>query len=461
MTLELKLNSKPGFFSDKEFFGRFISIAIPVTLQYFMAASLNLTDNIMVGQLGDASIAAVGLANQVYFILNLALFGIGGGTSIFISQFWGSKNYDNIKKITALGLVMALISSLIFFIPAFFVPRQVLSIFSADANVIGLGSTFLKTVCISFILMAFSICFASALRSTGNVRLPLFANITGIVVNTALNYILIFGKLGFPAMGVAGSATATVIARLVEFLILLYFIYTKDSIVAAKPRDLFSVHSELVKRFFTTSGAVITKDIVWAVGTALYMVIYAHINTEAVASVNIVSTIRQLAFVFFGGISNACLIMVGNKIGANENGAAYKYAGIFLKMTLAAGVIVGAAIIVARPLVLSPYNVSELVKQNVTGILVITGLLMAIQTFNTVMIVGAMRSGGDVKYSLILDIVTVWVVGMPLGLIGGYLFKLDIVWVFLLINLQEVYKFICCVKRYLSRKWINNVVQGI
>jgi putative MATE family efflux protein len=457
----IQSGKRSSLFSDREFWSRFISIAIPVTLQNFLSSSLNLTDNIMVGQLGDASVAAVGLANQVYFILSIILFGIGGGTSIFISQFWGSRNFENIRKITVLGLLTSLAFSAAFFIPAFLAPGQVLSIFSSDAKVIELGGTYLKTVCPSFIIMAVSICFSSSLRSTGNVKLPLFANIVGIAVNTALNYIFIFGKLGFAPMGVAGSAKATLIARVLECAVFLFFIYARESIVAVRPKDLFHMPANLVRRFLGTSGAVITKDVVWAVGTALYMVMYAHINTEAVAAINIVGTIRQIAFVFFAGISNACLIMVGNKIGAGEEEDAYRYAGRFLRITLALGVAVGGLLIAARPLVLAPYNVSDLVKDNVTGILFVTGAMMAVSCFNSVMIVGAMRSGGDIKYSIVIDLIAVWVVGMLPALAGAYLFRLGVVGVYLLINLQEIYKFIFCVRRYFSKKWINNVVHGI
>lgn len=193
-TVDLIYNKRmiKRLFSGREFYRNFLTIAVPVSLQSFLTASLNLTDNIMVGQLGDASVAAVGLANQVYFILQLILSGIGGGASIFISQFWGGNNMQNIKRITGISLVMALTAAMLFFLPAYLLPRQVLSIFSTDTQVVGLGSIYLKTVCLSYILMAFSVCFSAALRSTGNVKLPLFANVVGIFINTVLNYVLIY-----------------------------------------------------------------------------------------------------------------------------------------------------------------------------------------------------------------------------------------------------------------------------
>lgn len=455
------LTRSSGIFGDREFRKRFLSIAIPVTLQQFLTSSLNLTNNILVGQLGDASVAAVGLANQVYFILNVVLLGIGGGISVYISQFWGSRKYDQIKKVVSLSMIITMTAALIFFIPSFAAPGFILSLFSKDMSVIGLGSEYLRPVSISFLLMTFSICFSSALRSTGNVRLPLVANFVGIVVNTVLNYVLIFGKLGLPAMGVAGSAIATVVARLIESLIILWAVYASNNIVSIKPKDLFNISADLIKRFFSTSGELIAKDVVWATGTSIYMVIYALMSTEAAAAVNITSTIRSMTFVFFQGVSNACLIMVGNKIGENDNDTAYEYALRFLRITLVISAAVGCILIFSRPLVLAPYKVSQTVIDNAMGLLVVAAVIVPFQSFASVAIVGAMRGGGDIRYTIFLDLAAVWFIGMPLAWLGGLVLHLDIVWVFLLVSLQEVFKAVLCYWRIRSKKWINNVVHGI
>lgn len=458
---DLTQNNRIGILGSRVFRRRFFSIAIPVALQQFLTSSLNLTNNILVGQLGDASVAAVGLANQVYFILNVVLSAIGGGISIYISQFWGSRKYDQIKKIVSLSIVITMAVALIFFIPSFIAPQFILSLFSKDADVIGLGIKYLKPVSISFLLMTFSICFSSALRSTGNVRLPLIANFVGIVVNTALNYVLIFGRLGLPALGVAGSAIATVTARLVESLIILWAVYASRSIVSIKPKDLFSISADLFKRFFSTSGELIAKDGVWATGTSIYMAIYALMSTEAAASVNITSTIRSMTFIFFQGVSAACLIMVGNKIGENDNETAYRYARRFLRITLLISAAASTFLLLSRPLVLAPYKVSQSVVDNAMRLLIVAAAIIPFQSYASVAIVGAMRGGGDIRFTIFLDVTAVWFIGMPLAWLGGMVFRLDIVWVFLMVSLQEVYKAVMCYFRIHSKKWINNVVRGI
>lgn len=455
------LSQDTGIPGENEFRKRFLGIAVPVALQQFLASSLNLTNNILVGQLGDASVAAVGLANQVYFILNVVLSAIGGGISIYISQFWGSRKYDQVKKVVSLSLVITTLTALVFFIPSFAAPEFILSLLSKDTSVIGLGSRYLKPVSISFLLMTFSICFSSALRSTGNVRLPLIANFAGIIVNTSLNYVLIFGRLGMPALGVAGSAYATVMARFTESAIILCAVYASRNIVAIKPKDLLSISSDLVRKFFGTSGELIAKDGIWALGTSLYMAIYALMSTEAAASVNITSTIRSMTFVFFNGVSAACLIMVGNKIGENDNETAYRYAIRFLRITLMISAVVSGFLVLSRPLVLSPYKVSDTVVGNAMGLLIVAAIIIPFQSYASVAIVGAMRGGGDIRFTIFLDLTAVWFIGMPLAWLGGMVFRLDIVWVFLLVSLQEVYKAVMCFFRIRSRKWINNVVRGI
>ncbi|HOQ06299.1 MAG TPA: MATE family efflux transporter [Clostridiales bacterium] len=455
------LSRDPGLPGENEFRKRFLGIAVPVALQQFLSSSLNLTNNILVGQLGDASVAAVGLANQVYFILNVVLSAIGGGISIYISQFWGSRKYDQVKKVVSLSLVITTLTALVFFIPSFAAPEFILSLLSKDTSVIGLGSRYLKPVSISFLLMTFSICFSSALRSTGNVRLPLIANFAGIIVNTSLNYVLIFGRLGMPALGVAGSAYATVMARFTESAIILCAVYASRNIVAIKPKDLLSISSDLVRKFFGTSGELIAKDGIWALGTSLYMAIYALMSTEAAASVNITSTIRSMTFVFFNGVSAACLIMVGNKIGENDNETAYRYAIRFLRITLMISAVVSGFLVLSRPLVLSPYKVSDTVVGNAMGLLIVAAIIIPFQSYASVAIVGAMRGGGDIRFTIFLDLTAVWFIGMPLAWLGGMVFRLDIVWVFLLVSLQEVYKAVMCFFRIRSRKWINNVVRGI
>jgi putative MATE family efflux protein len=443
---------------DRSFLRRFFQLAVPVTLQYFFAASLNLVDNVMVGQLGAVELAAVGLANRVYFLLLLFLLGVSGGASIFASQLWGQRDVASIRKILGLSVSIAGTAGLLFFGAGAFASVPILRIFSDDPAVVAEGSRFLAISSVSFVMLAITSCYAAVLRSTGEVKLPMMVNVVALVVNTALNYVLIFGLFGMPRLGVAGSAIATVIARAVETAALLWFSYSRRLVVAARLSELTGISADLARRFVLATGTVVTKDMIWAVGVTIYMAIYARMGTDVVASLQIVFTIQQLATVFFNGISSAALVMVGNRIGAGDERSAYAYAKRFLVITLLVGAAIGLLTVLGSGLILAPYRVPAQVTADARSLLFVFAAFLAISTFNTVAVVGVLRAGGDTLFCLIMDLVAVYVIGMPFAVIGALVLKLPVATVFACVTLQEVFKFALCLKRVISRRWINNLV---
>lgn len=447
-----------NLFGDKVFYKTFFKLAIPVTLQYFFASSLNLIDNIMVGQMGEVELAAVGLANQVYFLLLLFLLGISGGASIFASQFWGKKDVKNIRRVLGFSTVVSTSAAFVFFIICVFNASAILRIFSNDPRVLKLGAQFLTITSFTYVMTAITSCYAAVLRSTGEVKLPMRVNVIAILVNTALNFCLIFGMFGFPRLGVAGSAIATLIARSVEIAILLTVSYRHKYVVAAKFSEMLDIPADLAKRFISTTGTVVLKDVVWALGMVIYMAVYAGMGTEVVAALNINATIRQLTFVLFNGIASACMVMVGNQIGAGDDPKAFSYAKRFLSITMVVGVIVGVLTIVGSEIILSPYKISATVHLESQKILFAYAMFLPIIVFNMVAIVGVLRSGGDTMFCLIMDLVAVYGIGMPLILLGQFVWKYPVEIVYALATLQEIFKLVLCLKRFYSKRWINNLV---
>lgn len=443
---------------DRKFFKIFFKLAIPVTIQYFVSASLNLIDNIMVGQLGAVELAAVGLANQVYFLLLLFLLGISGGTSIFAAQFWGKQDLKNIRRILGLSLLISGAAAFFFFLISVFNSQAILRLFSSDRRVVELGGEYLFITSFTFVMIAITACYAAALRSTGEVKLPMRVNVIAIIINTVLNYLLIFGIFGLPKLGVAGAAIATLIARLVETAILLIVSYRQKYIVASKLSEMFEIPAALTKRFVSTTGIVVAKDFIWAFGMVLYTVIYAKMGTEVVASINIVSTIRQLLFVLFNGIAGACLVMVGNQIGAGDETKAFLYSKRFLIITAITGIVLGGLTVLGSNLILAPYKISATVFQQSQAVLFMNAIFLPITVFNMVAVVGVLRSGGDILFCLIMDLVAVYLIGMPLAILGQSVWHYPIEGVFALITLQEVFKMALCLKRFVSKRWINNLV---
>ncbi len=444
---------------NRDYFKGLVTLAIPIIIQNFVASALNAIDVIMIGQMGDTAVASVGLANQITFLTNFLIFGITSGSAIFAAQFWGKQDVIHIRKVLGAALIMAIGGSLLFTLFGTLLPRTALSIYSSDPAVIELGSGYLRLVAFSYPFLGASFAFSSILRSTGQVRLPVAVSVMAIIVKTGLSYILIFGLLGLPALGIPGAAIGTVIARVLEAVVLILLAYRRKTVVAGRPAEIFSFERTFWTRFLKTAFPVVINEAMWSLGISVYNLIYARISTEAVAAINITATIEGLAFTIFIGISNACGIMVGNRIGSGKPQEAMAYARrTLLIATLGAWLMGGLIYAVSGP-VLNFYNVSPEVKEYARSVLLVISLFLWIRISNMIIIVGILRSGGDTRFGLILDVGTVWLVGIPLAAVGAFVFHLPIYWVYTLVMGDELVKLIIGYSRVFSKKWINDLTQ--
>lgn len=445
------------FLKDKEFFSIMLKIAIPITLQNLILSALNMVDTLMVGRLGEAAIAGVGLGNQYFFVLNLLLFGIVSGTSIYTAQYWGNKDLKGIHRVMGISLFSAGFASIAFMLFGILMPEQILSIFSKDQQVISLGTDYLKVVAISYPMTAVTFAYVFTLRGTGEVKLPMYASIIAFLSNTILNYLLIYGKFGFPMMGVAGAAAATVFARIIEMAIILSVTYYKKLPAASKWGELTDIKFDFIKRFFNVTIPVILNETMWGLGVTLYAIAYARMGTAAFASTNISGTVERVAWVFLMGIGNSCAVMIGNRIGEDDKEMAYEYAKRFLIMGVVVAVVMGMIILSTAHWILMPFKVSDIVRTYSYNNLIVFVSFLLVKCCNYIIVIGILRSGGDTRFCMFLDIAGVWLVGVPLAFIGALYFKLPIYYVYALVSLEEVLKIFFAVPRVLSKKWINNL----
>ena len=341
---------------DKDFFRAMFAIALPITLQNLIASSVNMLDTLMITSLGEASLAAVGLANQVFFFYSVTVFGVSTGSAVFIAQFWGKKDKDNIKKILGLSLSIASLIGVIFTIAALFIPNRIMMIFSKDPEVIRLGIEYLTIVSLSYIITGISFSYGVASRSIGDAKMPMVVSLISFVTNGIFNYLLIFGKLGLPALGIRGAAYGTLIARVVELTLVLYSIYSGDGPLAASIKEMTNWNRNFVKRYIKTAYPVIVNEALWSLGTVLYSIAYAKIGTEAAAAVQILNTVQNLFMTITRGMGNACTVMVGNKIGAGEEEVAVEYANRFLIISVGLGLILGMGLYLTTDSILSIFN---------------------------------------------------------------------------------------------------------
>lgn len=446
-------------FNDKNFFKLMLSIAIPITLQNLISSSLNMVDTVMVGELGETQIAAVGLANQIFFLFSLLLFGINSGTSIFISQFWGKKDVLNIRRVLGIALLAGGFLSVIFTIVALLVPDVILGAFTNDRDVIELGTGYLRIVSLSYFITAVSYAYSFASRSIGHAKLPMIVSAVSLGTNTILNYLFIFGKFGFPRLGVNGAAIATLIARLVEVILIVGIIYYKRYVLAGKAKEMFNMNREFVIKFFKTTAPVILNEGFWSLGMTMYSAAYARISTEAVAAVQISNTVQNIFMVVFFGLGNACAVMIGNKIGANKKEIAIDYAKKYSVFGPSLGILMGLVLILLAPSILGFFKVSESVKYDAVKILLVLAIFMSIKIFNIILVVGILRSGGDTRFSMFLEIGSVWLIGVPLAFLGALVWRLPVYWVVAMVSLEEVVKASIGIPRVISKKWVKNVVE--
>lgn len=448
-----------NFWKDKVFLKAMIAITLPIALQNLITSSLNMVDTLMISSLGEASIAAVGLANQIFFFYAIINFGIHSGSSIFISQYWGKEDVPNIRRVLGISLLLTTIIGIIFTVAGFFFPQVLMNIFTHEEEVVRLGADYLRVVSLSYLITGVSFAYSIALRSTGRPKVPMMISGISFITNTVFNYILIFGKFGMPALGVKGAALGTLIARSVEIAFLFYVVYRDIGPLSATIKDLFDWDRSFLKRFIDTISPVVINETFWSLGQIMYAIAYARIGKEATAAIQLTNTIQNIFFVFVRGLANACAVIIGNMIGRGEDEEAiYDYAKKFLWISVATGVVLGGILALTPDLTLKLFrNLDADVYTSARNLLIIMGLSFVVRSYNSTAIVGVLRGGGDTKYSMILEIFAVWGIGVPLAFIGALVLDFPVYIVFLLVTLEEVFKFIVSIPRIISKKWIKEL----
>jgi putative MATE family efflux protein len=447
-------------FCGKQFYRQLFILALPITLQNLITSGLNMIDTIMLGWVGETEIAAVGIANQYFFLFNLIFIGIFSGCSVFIAQFWGHQNEASIRKVLGLGLLSASLVALLFSLCAVFFPAQIMMVFSKDGAVIHVGSSYLRIVGLSYLFTAVGFGYSAAARSIGNTVLPMLVSTLALLCNTILNYLLIFGHGGMPALGVEGAAIATVVARLLEVMILVAF---ADRIPALQVRwrDLQRITGEYVARIYKTVLPVILNDTTWGLAFVVYSVVFARMSTQAITAVQITNTVHNLFFVVIFGIANAAAVMIGHRIGEGKEEEGGDYAWSFALLSLASGVVLGLFLAICAPYILSSFKISREVYQSALFIMYFTALFMPIRVFSTVGIVGVLRGGGDVRFAFVTEAFTMWCIGVPVAFWSAFVLHCPVEYVVILISIEELTKSLVVLYRLVSQRWLKNVIQGM
>ena len=453
------MNLKQHFKQNAAFYKDLWIIALPIALQQLVTSSLNMVDTLMVGKVGVDAVAAVGVSNQYYFLLNMVMFGIYSGGMVYFAQFWGKKEIRNIHRLLGFTLVLGIGLAAIFTGLALLIPEQIIRIFTQDVAVQELGAKYLRIACLSYPFMILSFGFSMGLRAVEKPKFSMIASIIALTLNTILNLILIFGLFGFPQLGVIGAAIATLVSRIVEFILVIGFAYLKTETMNPKLSVLLAFDRELINKLIVTSLPVVINECFWGLGTTAYMVIYGMINVESISIMNIVNSIFNIFFIAAIGVGNGSTVMLGRKLGAGEKEKSYQDAILFLKVGIVLGIISGLILVMCIPVMLQLYKDFEPSTLTLMSqVLIVFGVGLTFRFINIINIVGVFRAGGDTKYAMILELGVLWTVGVLGTFIAVKFFHAPLLIVAIIVQLEEVVKVFFGMFRVRSKKWINQLV---
>jgi len=445
-------------FKDKSFIKNMMMLAIPISIQSMIQSSLGIIDQVMVGQLGQNAVAGVGLGGRIPFIFFMVIAGITSGTSIYVSQYWGKKDTNNIKQVMGATLMIGTLVAILFMSLALLMPKGVVALFSRDQAVIQEGASYLAIVSLSFVPVLITMTYSSVLRSTHHVKLTLYAGLMSVVTNTILNYILIFGYLGMPVMGVKGAAIATTVSKVIEALVIVAVVYGKKLPGCVRIKDLVTFKMNFFKLFMITTLPLLINEFLWSAGESIYTGIYGFMGTEQATSMIITYPLQSFCISIFIGLSSAAGVMIGNKLGENKYDIAYDYAKNFTILGILGAVIVGIGVMLISDIYVSTYKISHEVQNNAIILIIVFCCVLCVKVGNMIMGGGVLRSGGQTKLTLFLDILGTWGIGIPIGLLAAFVLKLPLYAVYLLISLEEVVRFIIGLIWMKRKIWIKNII---
>lgn len=434
------------------------AVALPIALQSLIGSSLNLVDNLMVGSLGEAELNAVGVSVQFYFVHWMLLYGFTGGSATFMAQYFGVKDFHNIRKTVGFALTVTVSVSMLFFLTALIFPHYVLRIFTRFPEIIELGSGYVRACAPAFLFTAVTVPFTSALRATQQTRIPLYISGAAFLTNTFLNYLLIFGSWGAPKLGVAGAALATMIARGLEMSLILYMVFGRKNKLCGPIREFFSYTKSSAVKIVKNAVPTTINETMWGLGTSLYVAAFARIGVTEGAAVQACSTINNLFIMAAFSIGDATLILVGQKLGEGKLDYAYQLAKKMVKIGLVIGLAAGGLLIVFGKPLLSLFEFTDRGTHFALLILIVYGCTMWLTVYNAVNVTGVLRCGGDTRFAMLAEVLAVWCVGVPMAFLTALVLQWPIYFAVLAVKLEDVVKGIAVTKRFFSKKWVKNVI---
>lgn len=444
----------------KQFYRSVMSLVLPLAMQNLINVGVTSADVVMLGKVGETALSAASLANQVYFILSLVLFGLTSGACVITAQYWGMRDTRTIEKVMGMSFRIGVMVSFVATAAVWIAPKQIMRLFTNEDAVLLESIGYLKIVSLSYMISAFTNVYLNIVRSIERVVVATVIYSVSLVVNITLNAIFIFGLLGSPAMGIIGAALGTVCARLTEAVLVSIYAIKMNHVIRIHIKDLFVRDKRLGRDFRTYAMPVLLNELAWGVGMATITAIIGHLGSAAVAANSVVQVCRQLATVVSFGIASAASIMIGKVIGEKKEDMAKIYAGRFLKVSILLGIAGGIVILIISPIAISLLNLTPIAKSYMKIMMYIMSYYVVGQAFNSTMVVGICRAGGDTRFGLLLDVGVMWICSIAAGAFCAFVVKVPMPWVYVVLVSDEIIKIPFSAYRYRSLKWLNNITRS-
>ena len=429
-------------------------IAVPVTLQSMLQASFSIVDQIMIGQLGETNISAVGLGSNFSLIFSVVIGAIGAVAGILIAQFMGAEDKKEAWCSFDVSLICGIMISALFLLAAGAFPLQILGLYTEDMSIINTGAVYFRIVAFSYIPMAVSNILSAWLRCREHATIPFLASFGAVAVNTGLNYLLIFGKFGFPRMEIKGAAIATLISQLFNLVFIVIGFVVCNRRDGDKPVLSLRFKKITIRDYLVMIMPILVSEFLWSLGQNVESAVYGHLGTSNLAAYTLTGPIQGLIVGALSGLSAAAGVMVGKRLGRKEYGEAYAESKKIMYAGLAGSVVVASLLILLAGVYTGLYRVDDSVKELGKILLIVFALYAPVKVENMILGGGIIRSGGNTKIIMVIDIVGTWCIGIPLCLLAAYVFRWGIVGVYALLTTEEIFRLAVALVIFRKRKWM-------
>ena len=449
------------YMKDKGFYKSFFAMYIVLVLQNVITLSVNLADNIMLGAYSETALSGVAAVNQIQFIFQQLMHAVGDGMVIICSQYWGKKQTEPMKKLASGAMRLALSFAVILFVLVSLFPYEAVGLFTTDAGIIEQGAEYLKTIRFTYFFFAVTMILLATMRSVEVVNIAFYLSISTLIINCGINYVLIYGNFGFPRLGVTGAAIGTLTARIVEFVVVLIYVFVKDQRLKLKVKDYLCWDKLLMKDYFKVTTPILFIQGLWGANTAMQTVILGHMTAAAIAANSAASTLFLVVKSAAVGAASTTSVIIGKAIGMGDMNIVKKYSKRLQKMFVVIGIISGIILFFARIPILSLYELSPETREMANTFLMILSIVIMFMSYQMPTNNGIIRGGGSASFVMKMDLISIWGIVIPVSLIMAFVVKASPIVVICCLNADQVFK---CVPAFIKANfghWAKKLTREI